>query len=174
MKHSHYFKDVKHLTSIDVYRVIQLFNVTDPCLQHALKKVLVAGGRGAGKDIKQDIQEAIDTLQRWQQMNSEDAKVFSSNEYIAAEEIAAAAEEIKQPRREDLTFLLCNHANRRKGIDIDWCTDCGGIYTVNQSTWGIASHQWFNNVPAAEDYIKFHESVGRYKGKDIHVSKSNA
>ena len=29
------------------------------------KKLLVAGGRGAGKDINQDIQEAIDTLVRW-------------------------------------------------------------------------------------------------------------
>lgn len=47
------------------------FNVTDPCIQHALKKLLVAGGRGAGKDINRDIQEAIDTLVRWQEMQTE-------------------------------------------------------------------------------------------------------
>lgn len=65
-KHSHYFKDVSQLTEVDVYRVCQLFNVDDPsgAIQHAIKKLLVAGGRGAGKDLRKDIQEAVDTLQR--------------------------------------------------------------------------------------------------------------
>jgi hypothetical protein len=59
---------------IDVYRILSLFEVTDPCLQHALKKVLVAGGRG-GKDISKDIQEAIDSLVRWQEMRREEIVV---------------------------------------------------------------------------------------------------
>lgn len=70
--HSHYFKDVSRLKSIDVYRVLELFSVTDPCLQHAIKKLLVAGGRGAGKSISKDIQEALDSLVRWQSMRVED------------------------------------------------------------------------------------------------------
>lgn len=73
-KHSHYHKDVRHLDSIDVYRVLSLFNVTDPCLQHAVKKLLVAGGRGAGKDVTRDVQEAIDSLTRWQEMHAEDGR----------------------------------------------------------------------------------------------------
>jgi hypothetical protein len=72
-KHAHYFKDVSHLDSIDVYRVLDLFGVTDPCLQHAAKKILVAGGRGSKGFIK-DIQEAIDTLQRRVEMDTEDGK----------------------------------------------------------------------------------------------------
>ena len=71
MKHSHYFKSVAGLSHVDVYRVLALFGVTDPCLQHAVKKLLVAGGRG-GKDIGQDVQEAIDSLLRWQEMRRED------------------------------------------------------------------------------------------------------
>lgn len=71
-KHSHYHKDVSKLDTIDVYRVLALFNVTDPCIQHAVKKLLVAGGRGA-KDVSRDIREACDTLQRWQEMRAEDA-----------------------------------------------------------------------------------------------------
>lgn len=71
-KHSHYHKDVRHLDAIDVYRVLGLFNVTDPCLQHAIKKLLVAGGRGAGKDFDKDVQEAIDSLERLKEMRSED------------------------------------------------------------------------------------------------------
>lgn len=69
-KHSHYFKDVSSLQKIDVYRVLDLYEVTDPCLQHAVKKLLVAGNRGS-KDKPKDIQEAIDTLTRWQEMQGE-------------------------------------------------------------------------------------------------------
>ena len=36
---NHYFKDVSNLKHIDVYRVLILFGVTDPCLQHAIKKI---------------------------------------------------------------------------------------------------------------------------------------
>ena len=70
-KHTHYYKDVSHLETVDIYRVLELFKVTDPCLQHAVKKLLCAGIRGA-KDKDKDIQEAIDTLQRWQEMRRED------------------------------------------------------------------------------------------------------
>lgn len=70
-KHNHYFKDVSHLDRLDVYRVIELFAISDPCIQHALKKLLVAGGRGAGKDASKDIQEVIDSCQRWQEMQTE-------------------------------------------------------------------------------------------------------
>lgn len=71
-KHSHYFKSTKGLDMIDVYRVLELFGVTDQALGHAIKKLLVAGGRGH-KDIDRDIQEAIDTLHRWQEMRAEEA-----------------------------------------------------------------------------------------------------
>jgi hypothetical protein len=71
-KHPHYHKDVRHLETIDVYRVLALFNVIDPCIQHAVKKLLVAGGRGAGKDLSKDVQEAIDSLERFKEMRAED------------------------------------------------------------------------------------------------------
>lgn len=70
-KHSHYFKPCP-FDHVDIYRVLVLFNVTDPCLQHAVKKIMVAGGRGGGKDISKDVQEAIDTLARWQEMRKEE------------------------------------------------------------------------------------------------------
>lgn len=72
MNHGHYFKDVSHLNVVDVYRVLALFSVVDPCLQHAIKKLLVAGQRGAGKSIEKDVQEAVDTLGRWKVMRDED------------------------------------------------------------------------------------------------------
>lgn len=73
-QHSHYYKDVEHLNSIDVYRVLDLFEVTDPCIAHAIKKLLAAGVRGAGKDQLQDVSEAIDSLNRYLQMQLENEK----------------------------------------------------------------------------------------------------
>ena len=69
-KHSHYFKDVRHLDYLDVYQVCKLFPVDDDsgAITHARKKLLVAGGRGAGKDMIKDITEARDTLNRYLQI----------------------------------------------------------------------------------------------------------
>lgn len=75
-KHSHYYKDVARLDFVDVYRVLLLFNVTDPCLQHAIKKLLVAGGRGAGKDICKDVEEARDSLARFLEMRDEESPEY--------------------------------------------------------------------------------------------------
>lgn len=72
-KHSHYKKDVSRLEFVDVYRVLQLFDVAHPAVQHAAKKVLCAGQRGA-KDWAKDIQEAIDSLQRALDMQNEDGE----------------------------------------------------------------------------------------------------
>lgn len=73
MSHNHYFKDVSKLNAIDVYRVLELFEVGDPAIQHAVKKLLCAGGRGA-KTMPQDVQEAIDSLNRWKEMRKEDGQ----------------------------------------------------------------------------------------------------
>jgi len=64
-KYSHYYKDVSKLNTIDVYGVCELFGVDDPsgATQHAIKKALCAGKRGA-KDLLKDYREAVDTLER--------------------------------------------------------------------------------------------------------------
>ena len=71
--HSHYFKDVSNLKFIDVYRVLLLFAVTDPCLQHAVKKLLCAGNRGVKDELK-DVQEAISSLTRYLEIKTEDSE----------------------------------------------------------------------------------------------------
>lgn len=71
--HSHYKRDVSKLDYIDVYRIIDLYQLHDPCFQHALKKILVPGERGH-KDLKNDIQDIIDTMRRKQEMMREDEK----------------------------------------------------------------------------------------------------
>lgn len=69
-KHQHYFKDVSNLDKIDVYSVLSLFEVTDPCIQHAVKKLLCTGKRGH-KDFNKDVQDAIDSLVRCQELYEE-------------------------------------------------------------------------------------------------------
>lgn len=68
-KHSHYFKDVRHLDYIDIYQVCKLFEVEDTshCTHHSIKKLLMSGKRGA-KDKLKDIIEARDTLNRYLQI----------------------------------------------------------------------------------------------------------
>ena len=68
-KHSHYFKDVSDLNEIDVYQVLRLFNVTDPCLQHIVKKALCAGQRGH-KDFETDLKNIFDTAKRALEINN--------------------------------------------------------------------------------------------------------
>ena len=38
-KHNHYFRDCPY-DKIDVYRIIDIFEITDPAAQHILKSVL--------------------------------------------------------------------------------------------------------------------------------------
>ena len=71
--HSHYFKNVSNLKYIDIYRVLILFDVTDPCLQHAVKKLLCAGNRGVKDELK-DVQEAISSLTRYLEIKTENEK----------------------------------------------------------------------------------------------------
>ena len=68
-KHRHYFKDVSNIAEIDVYAVLKLFDVTDPCLQHIVKKALCAGKRGH-KDMMEDLQNIVDTAIRAVELNS--------------------------------------------------------------------------------------------------------
>lgn len=68
---SHYYRDVRHISGLDVYRILSLFEVTDPAIQHAVKKLLCAGLRGA-KNREKDYNEAIASVKRAIEMMNED------------------------------------------------------------------------------------------------------
>tara|TARA_Y100001951_G_C11279241_1_gene264142 strand:+ start:495 stop:935 length:441 start_codon:yes stop_codon:yes gene_type:complete len=55
---------------VDVYDVLKAFNVTDPALQHLIKKALNAGLRGH-KDLANDLQDITDSAIRAQQLNKQ-------------------------------------------------------------------------------------------------------
>ena len=66
-----YIVDISKYNKLDIYRILKLYGVSDPCLQHAIKKLLCAGKRGV-KNQTQDINEAILSLKRLLEMQGED------------------------------------------------------------------------------------------------------
>lgn len=78
-KYPHYYKKSPTLY-IDVYRILDLYEVSDPCIQHAIKKLLAAGKRGA-KDSGKDVTEAIVSLERWHEMREEELRAAEEKKY---------------------------------------------------------------------------------------------
>ena len=58
-----YLHEIKPGVFVDVYDVLMAWNVTNPALQHLIKKALQAGERGH-KSRKQDLQDIIDSAIR--------------------------------------------------------------------------------------------------------------
>lgn len=58
-----YLHEIKPGIFIDVYDVLMAWNVTNPALQHLIKKALQAGDRGH-KSREQDLQDIIDSAIR--------------------------------------------------------------------------------------------------------------
>jgi len=56
---------------VDVYRVLVAFEIADPELQHALKKLLCLGIRGKG-DYRQDLEEAVLSLNKLQERKEQE------------------------------------------------------------------------------------------------------
>ena len=55
-------------TTVDVYDVLKAFNVTNPALQHLIKKALCVGIRGH-KDTSTDLQDIIDSAVRAKELS---------------------------------------------------------------------------------------------------------
>ena len=66
-----YIVDISKYNKLDIYRILKLYEVSDPCLQHAIKKLLCAGKRNI-KNQTQYINEAILSLKRFLEMQGED------------------------------------------------------------------------------------------------------
>ena len=68
-----YNREIKKGVHVDVYDVLQAFNVTNPALQHLVKKALAVGQRGH-KDAAEDYQDIIDSAVRAKQLHEALAK----------------------------------------------------------------------------------------------------
>lgn len=69
-KRNKYSREIKPGVFCDVYDVLRAFNVTDPCLQHAAKKMLACGVRGH-KDATEDYADILASVTRAVELNKE-------------------------------------------------------------------------------------------------------
>nr|DAE49061.1 MAG TPA: hypothetical protein [Caudoviricetes sp.] len=65
-----YLREIKPGIFVDVYDVLMAWNVTNPALQHLIKKALQAGERGH-KSREQDLQDIIDSAIRARELESQ-------------------------------------------------------------------------------------------------------
>lgn len=77
-----YQREIKPGVFVDVYDVLQAFAVTNPALQHLVKKALAVGQRGH-KDAAEDLQDIIDSALR--------AKELGECEPVLGDDIPLAA-----------------------------------------------------------------------------------
>lgn len=52
------------MATIDAYAVLHAFRVTAQTIGHAIKKLLAPGQRSGGKSLRQDVEEAVWSLNR--------------------------------------------------------------------------------------------------------------
>lgn len=62
-ENNHYFIDVSDVDEIDFYEIAKRYKVTDPAVQHILKKCLAVGSRGH-KDLETDLKDILKTAKR--------------------------------------------------------------------------------------------------------------
>jgi hypothetical protein len=62
---------------LDPYRILEVYGISHPAQQHAIKKLLRAGN--SIKDLDRDIDEVILTLNRWKEMRSEEREIEATN-----------------------------------------------------------------------------------------------
>ena len=64
-----YNREIKPNVFVDVYDVLKAFNVTNPALQHMVKKALAVGQRGH-KNADEDYQDIIDSAIRAKELGN--------------------------------------------------------------------------------------------------------
>ena len=67
-ENNHYFIDVSDVDEVDFYEIAKRYNVTDPAIQHILKKCLAIGNRGH-KDLETDLMDILKTAKRALRIN---------------------------------------------------------------------------------------------------------
>lgn len=80
---SHYDKEFEG--RVDIYRICRLYDINDPAIYHAIKKLLRLGE--GDKSKREDIRGAITSLNRWLQMEDRDSETKDNINISRIEEI---------------------------------------------------------------------------------------
>lgn len=110
------------VANLDPYTVADVYRITNHAIFSALKKLLVPGGRGF-KDTAQDVADSIGALQRWQQMQEEQAtlakmvgKSLKSQETSAVPAICTTVDRDKETLA-DLKAMQAGFGNLTNGLE---------------------------------------------------------
>jgi hypothetical protein len=95
----------------DVYRVLRAFGVTCPAVQHAVKKLLMPGQRGA-KDKLQDLEEALWSVS--EAIDMARAELPECGTLTGETEPEPVAEPEPEPKPKMVTWRLCVQINTRQ------------------------------------------------------------
>lgn len=98
MKYSHYYRKLNGL-NVDIYRILDLFDITKPTIQHAIKKLFAAGNRGS-KDKLQDYREAIDSILREIEIMQEKGEIEKIEIEIYNNTVAIYGKNNPRPKKE--------------------------------------------------------------------------
>lgn len=130
----------------DVYRVLDAFKVSDPCLQHLVKKALAAGDRGH-KDLAQDYQDIVHSANSaLDLLNGKNATLEEANQASARQLLESMADR-KIPGNKP--FIITSPTKRlhwpdwmKQAIaDMDWVH-------ISHDEWASESCQ-VQNMPRA-------------------------
>lgn len=127
------------MLTMDVYRLCERFEINDPsgATQHAIKKLVCAGQRGS-KGLLQDLQEAVDTINRRIEMIYEDQArdALLSTAFGQQNMIDSADVEIsEQPAKCKGCFAGCR----------DCCHGLAKIADEKLARMRASSAEWFVN-----------------------------
>lgn len=94
---------------LDPYRILQVYGITHPAQQHAIKKLLRAGE--SVKLLVQDIDEVILSLNRWKEMLGEEIKSEDQNTKAAQADAGA-----DRPRAGKAKSQVQSNRRRRRSV----------------------------------------------------------
>ena len=148
--------------TIDVYDVLNAYEVDSHAVGHAIKKLLMAGQRGH-KDRLQDLREAIQAIEREIDMSTpvdhEKRATGDSGASEALLEGIKVAEALEKGFEYKITGLRERHVDYTDGEWHDWhggeCPVPGDVEVAYELSDGYKSHQ------LAESIVWFHFGFGR-------------
>lgn len=153
---------------IDVYSVLATFEVTDPGLQHAIKKLLMPGQRGKNT-FEKDLVEAIDAIQRAINLNAELEPVPQIGETVLYRGHLFLIDGIHEKLGK--TVLHLEGHNPFTTIDADYvhATQPGKAYTTRE----FGRFQWYYDHSSAAGQID-QTDAGREPAKEKEAATGNA
>ena len=135
------------MLTMDVYRLCERFEINDPsgATQHAIKKLVCAGQRGS-KGLLQDLQEAVDTINRRIEMIYEDkardallSTAFGQQNMIDPEDVEISEKQACSVSADEHADMLARFDKRRAELLLRGSCESNVTVLPDGSAFGVMS-----------------------------------